>query len=129
MNINNYNFSNNIQYRSFQKKTPISFRAQNYKQEISQNQQSRPNNQPAKLSIGYINDFHGQLTKMERTILPLKKADIRVTGGDTFLGDERNISLNKGVVKFLNMADYEASPIGNHELDMDQKSLLKLDKR
>ena len=92
MNINNYNFSNNIKYRSFQSKTPVSFQAQTDKNEVSQNQQIRPNNQPAKLSIGYINDFHGQLTKMERTILPLKKADIRVTGGDTMLGDERNIS-------------------------------------
>ena len=128
MNINNYNFSNNIQYRSFQKKTPITFRAQNNEQEISQNQQCRPNNQPTKLSIGYINDFHGQLTKMGRTILPLKNADIRVTGGDTFLGDERNIPLNKGVAKFLNMANYEASPIGNHELDMDQKTFMELTK-
>lgn len=90
--------------------------------------QAQPQKETAttKLSIGYINDFHGQLTKMERTIIPLKNTDIRVTGGDTLLGDERNIPLNKGVVKFLNLAGYAAAPVGNHELDMDQKTFMQL---
>ncbi len=77
-------------------------------------------------NIGYINDFHGQLTKMERTILPLKDCDIRVSGGDNFLGDERNVHLNKGVAKYMNLAKIDSSPVGNHELDMDQKTFMAL---
>ena len=128
MNINNYNFPSNIRDKRFQKKANVPSQTQSNKNNSVQNRQYGYVNQPAKLSIGYINDFHGQLTKMERTILPLKGADIRVTGGDTLLGDERNVSLNKGVVKFLNIADYEASPVGNHELDMDQKTFMTLTK-
>ena len=79
-------------------------------------------------NIGYINDFHGQLTKMERTILPLKDCDIRLSGGDNFLGDETNIHLNKGVAKYMNLAKIDSSPVGNHELDMDQKTFMELTK-
>lgn len=136
MNINN-NFSNNIR---FQAVTAPMTTAQNSSQVQSETAKPTQNNaeyfwpsakntdenKPTKINIGYINDFHGQLTKMERTIIPLKNADIRVTGGDSFLGDERNVSLNKGVAKFLDLAGYEASPVGNHELDMDQKTFMKL---
>ena len=86
------------------------------------------NNTTAKIKIGYINDFHGQLTKMERTILPLQNCDLRLSGGDNFLGDELNISLNKGVAKYLNLANIDASPVGNHELDMSQKNFMEITK-
>lgn len=140
MNIINNNFSNNIRFKAatMPMQAPQQVVTTPVQQSQPQNQgatyfwplssQKQYENKAAKLNIGYINDFHGQLTKMERTILPLKSADIRVTGGDTFLGDERNVSLNKGVVKFLNLADYEASPVGNHELDMDQKTFMELTK-
>ncbi len=81
-----------------------------------------------KLSIGYINDFHGQLTKMERTILPLQKYDLRVSGGDNYLGDEKNEAMNKGVQKYLNIANIDATPVGNHEVDMHQKSFMEVTK-
>ncbi len=64
----------------------------NFSSNIPQYQARTNNNTPnqnAKIKIGYINDFHGQLTKMERTILPLQECDIRLSGGDNFLGDER----------------------------------------
>lgn len=86
------------------------------------------NSKTTKLKIGYINDFHGQLTKMERTILPLKDCDLRVSGGDNFLGDELNENLNKGVAKYMNLANIDASPVGNHELDMSQKNFMDLTK-
>ena len=86
------------------------------------------NNTTTKIKIGYINDFHGQLTKMERTILPLQNCDLRLSGGDNFLGDELNISLNKGVAKYLNLANIDASPVGNHELDMSQKNFMEITK-
>ena len=85
---------------------------------------NNPNDGSTKIKIGYINDFHGQLTKMERTIIPLQNCDIRLSGGDNFLGDERNISLNKGVAKYMNLANIDASPVGNHELDMNQKTFM-----
>lgn len=87
---------------------------------------NNPNDGSTKIKIGYINDFHGQLTKMERTIIPLQNCDIRLSGGDNFLGDERNVSLNKGVAKYMNLANIEASPVGNHELDMNQKTFMDI---
>ncbi|MCM1266229.1 MAG: 5'-nucleotidase C-terminal domain-containing protein [Candidatus Gastranaerophilales bacterium] len=86
------------------------------------------NNEATKIKIGYINDFHGQLTKMERTIIPLQDCDLRLSGGDNFLGDERNEGLNKGVAKYMNLANIEASPVGNHELDMSQKKFMEITK-
>ena len=87
---------------------------------------NNPNDGSTKIKIGYINDFHGQLTKMERTIIPLQNCDIRLSGGDNFLGDERNVSLNKGVAKYMNLANIDASPVGNHELDMNQKTFMDI---
>lgn len=87
---------------------------------------SQPANENIKLKIGYINDFHGQLTKMERTITPLQSCDIRLSGGDNFLGDDRNAHLNKGVAKYMDLANIEATPVGNHELDMSQKKFMEI---
>jgi len=84
---------------------------------------SQPN-PTVKMKVGYINDFHGQLTKMERTIVPLQDCDVRFSAGDILLGDDRNSMLNKAVVKYLNLANIEASAIGNHEIDASQKSFM-----
>lgn len=81
-----------------------------------------------KLKIGYINDFHGQLKKMERTIEPLKDCDVRFSGGDSYLGDERNANLNKAVTQYLNLANIEAEAPGNHEFDMSQKCFMDVTK-
>lgn len=88
----------------------------------------KSNNKNSQIRIAYINDFHGQLTKMGRTVLALKDYDLRLSGGDNFLGDEQNIGLNKGVARFMNLANIDFSPIGNHELDMDQKSFMEVTK-
>jgi len=88
----------------------------------------KSNNKNTQIRIAYINDFHGQLTKMGRTVLPLKDYDLRLSGGDNFLGDEQNIGLNKGVARYMNLANIDFSPIGNHELDMDQKSFMEVTK-
>ena len=154
MNINN--FSNNIRFRTAtvqpaiaqqvmaSPKTQENGQAKTYYPKQSEFKQSQtqtiypqytPTSNAAKqqnytstttFNIGYINDFHGQLTKMERTILPLKDCDIRLSGGDNFLGDERNVHLNKGVAKYMNLAKIDSSPVGNHELDMDQKTFMAL---
>ena len=113
------NFSNNIRFRAAAQ-TAASRQAQ----KPQGNEQSKT--ATTTFNIGYINDFHGQLTKMERTILPLQTCDIRLSGGDNFLGDEKNINLNRGVAKYMNLANINASPVGNHELDMDQKTFMNL---
>ncbi len=115
------NFSNNIRFRAAAQ-TAASRQAQ----KPQGNEQSKT--ATTTFNIGYINDFHGQLTKMERTILPLQTCDIRLSGGDNFLGDEKNINLNRGVAKYMNLANINASPVGNHELDMDQKTFMNLTK-
>ena len=119
------NFSNNIRFRA-----TITQPAANRQSSVTQKPQTNEQTKPATttFNIGYINDFHGQLTKMERTILPLQSCDIRLSGGDNFLGDEKNIHLNKGVAKYMNLANINASPVGNHELDMDQKTFMNLTK-
>lgn len=153
MNINN--FSNNIRFRAAatqpamtqqviaspkpqeneqaKAKTYYSNQVQTnsiYPQFTPSNNIAKQSNSPTTttFNIGYINDFHGQLTKMERTILPLKDCDIRLSGGDNFLGDETNVHLNKGVAKYMNLAKIDSSPVGNHELDMDQKTFMELTK-
>ncbi len=153
MNINN--FSNNIRFRAAvvqtampqqvitspkpqeneqaKAKTYYSNQAQTnsiYPQFTPSSNIAKHSNSPTTttFNIGYINDFHGQLTKMERTILPLKDCDIRLSGGDNFLGDETNVHLNKGVAKYMNLAKIDSSPVGNHELDMDQKTFMELTK-
>lgn len=83
-------------------------------------------NQNTKLSIGYINDFHGQIPKMEKVITPMQKYDVRLTGGDIFLG--HNYTRNKGIAKFMELANIDLSAIGNHDVDMTQKELYDLTK-
>ena len=153
MNINN--FSNNIRFRAAVVQTAMpqqvitspkpqeneQAKAKTYYSNQAQTNSIYPQFTPSSniakhlnspttttFNIGYINDFHGQLTKMERTILPLKDCDIRLSGGDNFLGDETNVHLNKGVAKYMNLAKIDSSPVGNHELDMDQKTFMELTK-
>lgn len=71
------------------------------------------------LSVGYINDAHGQVNNMMRILSGLK-GDIRLSGGDNDIGDEKNIGIHKATTKFLNMAKIRASALGNHELDTHQ---------
>ena len=121
MNINN--FSNKIQYKS-----QIVNNNQNQNQKPITSTAKTPQ-QPTKksnfvLDLAYVNDFHAQLSKMQRIITPLQKYDIRVSGGDNYLGDEQNINLNRGVTKYMNLANIDLSDVGNHELDMPQKSFM-----
>lgn len=72
------------------------------------------------LSVGYINDLHGQTNNMLRILSGLK-GDLRFSGGDNNIGDEKNKKVNSAVIKFMNMAKINGSAIGNHELDTTQK--------
>ena len=68
------------------------------------------------LSIGYINDGHGQ-TNNELRILSGIEGDIRFSGGDDQIGNERNHKSNAATVLFLEFAKIAARAMGNHEMD------------
>ena len=72
------------------------------------------------MSIGYVNDLHGQTNNMTR-ILSGIKGDLRVSAGDNNIGDEKNKAVNLAVVKFMNLANIKGSALGNHEMDTKQK--------
>lgn len=84
--------------------------------------QSVPND-TFELSVGYINDTHGQTNNMMR-ILSGIKGDLRLSAGDNDIGDEKNQGVRKATTTFLNIAGIKASALGNHELDTNQKDCI-----
>ena len=86
---------------------------------------SQPQKQDTfELSVGYINDTHGQVNNMMRILSGLK-GDIRLSAGDNDIGDEKNKPIHKATVKFLNQADIKATAFGNHELDTTQADFIE----
>ena len=82
-----------------------------------------PQNDTFELSVGYINDTHGQANNMMRILSGLK-GDLRLSGGDNDIGDEKNKAIHKMTAKFLNIAKISASAFGNHELDTTQADFI-----
>ena len=80
------------------------------------------------LSVGYVNDAHGQTNNMMR-ILSGIKGDLKLSAGDNDIGDEKNDKIHLATTKFLNIADIKASALGNHELDMSQKDCIEAIRR
>lgn len=77
-------------------------------------------NDTFEMSIGYVNDTHGQTNNMMR-ILSGIRGDLRLSAGDNDIGDEKNQGVRKATTTFLNIAGIKASALGNHELDTQQK--------
>ena len=77
------------------------------------------------ISIGYVNDLHGQTNNMLRILSGLK-GDIVLSAGDNDIGDEKNSSVHKATIKFLNMAKVKGSAFGNHELDTTQQDAIDI---
>ena len=75
------------------------------------------------MSIGYVNDAHGQTNNMMR-ILSGIKGDLKHSAGDMDSGDEKKDAIHQATTKFLNIADIKASALGNHEIDMSQKDCI-----
>ena len=82
-----------------------------------------PQEDKFEMSIGYVNDIHGQTNNMMR-ILSGIKGDLRLSAGDNDIGDEKNQSVHKATVKFLNIAGIKASALGNHEFDTKQNDFI-----
>ncbi len=78
------------------------------------------------LKIGYLNDLHGQYMKLEKIGDALRDCDIRFSGGDNMLGDDRNEKINKCILKYMDGEDVEASALGNHDVDMSEKKFKDL---
>lgn len=87
-----------------------------------------------KTSIFYVNDIHGQITKMERiktasdvfdSFTYQDKTDkLKLSSGDTFLGED--LKLNLAAAKFLDVTGIEATAVGNHECDIPPEDLIRL---
>ena len=92
---------------------------------------NRSNNKPTKpipndsfeMSIGYVNDTHGQTNNMMR-ILSGIKGDLKLSAGDNDIGDEKNKAVHRATAKFLNIAGIKATAFGNHELDTTQADFI-----
>lgn len=80
-------------------------------------------NDTFEMSIGYVNDTHGQTNNMMR-ILSGIKGDLRLSAGDNDIGDEKNKAVHRATALFLNMAKVTASALGNHEIDTTQSDFV-----
>ena len=83
-----------------------------------------PQKDSFELSIGYVNDTHGQTNNMMRILSGLS-GDLILSAGDNDIGDEKNKPVHKVTAKFLNMANIKASALGNHEMDTTQADLIE----
>lgn len=82
-----------------------------------------PSKDSFEISVGYVNDTHGQTNNMMR-ILSGIKGDLKLSAGDNDIGDEKNKAVHRATMKFLNIANITATALGNHELDTTQADLI-----
>ena len=75
------------------------------------------------ISIGYVNDAHGQTNNMMRILSGLS-GDLVLSAGDNDIGDEKNKSIHRATFKFLNIGNIIATALGNHEMDTTQADLI-----
>ena len=80
-------------------------------------------NDSFEMSVGYINDTHGQNNNMMRILSGLK-GDLILSAGDNDIGDEKNKPVHNATIKFLNKANIVATALGNHEMDTSQQDLM-----
>lgn len=82
-----------------------------------------PNKDTFEISIGYVNDAHGQTNNMMRILSGLE-GDLVLSAGDNDIGDEKNKAIHKATFKFLNLGNITATALGNHEMDTTQEDLI-----
>ena len=88
------------------------------------NLEKTPKADTFEMSIGYVNDIHGQTNNMMRILTGIK-GDLRLSAGDNDIGDEKNKAVHKATTKFLNLAGIKASALGNHEFDTKQNDFIQ----
>ncbi len=103
----------------------VTFRSSDNKKFKNQPIKTQPmSNDKFEMSVGYVNDTHGQTNNMMR-ILSGIRGDLRLSAGDNDIGDEKNQGVRKATTTFLNIASIRASALGNHELDTHQKDCVE----
>ena len=100
----------NLQTQRSNKKTALNFKSNQEKDSFE-------------MSIGYVNDIHGQTNNMMRILTGLK-GDLKVSAGDNDIGDEKNQLVHRATTKFLNLAGINATALGNHEFDTKQNDFI-----
>ena len=105
----------------------FNFKSGDNKQNVSVPGESKlektPQNDTFEISVGYVNDEHGQTNNMMRILSGLK-GDLRLSAGDNDIGDEKNKAIHRATMKFLNLGKITATALGNHELDTTQSDLM-----
>ena len=118
----NFNIQPNI-FRlpkiQFKASNPISNNNVEKESELERN----PKQDSFEMSIGYVNDTHGQTNNMMR-ILSGIKGDLKLSAGDNDIGDEKNKAVHRATMKFLDLAGIKATALGNHEMDTTQEDLI-----
>ena len=93
------------------------------KQGVTSPLERSPEQDSFNISIGYVNDAHGQTNNMIRILSGLE-GDIVLSAGDNDIGDEKNKAVHKATFRFLNIGKVAATALGNHEMDTTQEDLI-----
>ncbi len=119
MNINKIGLGFN-----FRASNPAITNQQNTKSDKLQNSLLKsPEKDSFEISIGYVNDAHGQTNNMMRILSGLE-GDLILSAGDNDIGDEKNKAIHKATIKFINIGNIAATALGNHEMDTTQQDLI-----
>ncbi len=111
-------------FNNFKASIPTTSNQQNTKSgDVKSPLTKSPNKDSYEISIGYVNDAHGQTNNMLRILSGLE-GDIVLSAGDNDIGDEKNKAVHRATFKFLNLGKVIATALGNHEMDTTQKDLV-----
>ena len=91
---------------------------------VNNNLERSPKQDTFKLTVGYVNDIHGQTNNMMRILTGIH-SDLKLSAGDNDIGDEKNDAIHRATIKFMNIANIKGSALGNHELDTSQQNALE----
>ena len=113
-----------FEFNSFKASNPTTNNQQTKKSGEAQSPLTKsPNKDSYEISIGYVNDAHGQTNNMLRILSGLE-GDLVLSAGDNDIGDEKNKAIHKATFKFLNIGKIVATALGNHEMDTTQEDLI-----
>ena len=113
-----------FEHNNFKASLPATNNQQNKKSDnITSPLEKSPVKDTYEISIGYVNDAHGQTNNMLRILSGLE-GDLILSAGDNDIGDEKNKAVHKATFKFLNLGKVTATALGNHEMDTTQADLI-----
>ena len=113
-----------FEHNNFKAYSPSTNNQQNKKSDnITGPLEKLPVKDTYEISVGYVNDAHGQTNNMLRILSGLE-GDLVLSAGDNDIGDEKNKAVHKATFKFLNLGKIIATALGNHEMDTTQADLI-----